>query len=645
MLARLPPFIVRRRPLLLRKIYMPSLTGPRPVDWKAAAPPIPNFAPQHDSLPRLPVPNLTATLDRLKTSLLPLAHSEAEFTDAARKIDAFGSHAGSGNLLQSRLLQRASEREHWLEEWWDNLGYLGYRDSVVVNVSYYYGFDGQPAHLPQSPAARAAGLARGALVFRQKLLSGQVGPDKTKEGQFCMDTYRWMFDCCRIPGLQGLDWSVSHAGFKVDDLGHIIIVRRNRFWKLNGVVNGRILSMTELEKQIQHIYDSTTEEYPGVGVLTASNRDVWAKDHAHLAANPHNAHILDTIHSSAFLVSLDTDTPSSPIDHSRSLWHGSLSPSTSDAPGLKNRWVDKPVEFIVFDNARAGLLGEHSVMDGTPTARMCDEVLDWLADPTFDLGTPSAIPLPEPEPLDFVIDDTTRTAIDKASKAAYELADSQSLSYHLTSYGKAAIKEFRVSPDSWAQMIIQLAYARLLRARGLKREGGTYEAATTRRYWKGRTETIRVVTSQSDAFVSAMDDPHVSCEDRKQLFDAAAKAHIALAKAAGTGEGVDRHMLGLKLCLKEGEPVPELYNDPLYKRSGNWVLSTSAIFSDHFPVYGWGEVVPEGFGVAYMTGYDDRLQYTVTSRKEMPNQEFMDEIARAALDLYDLHAGQPKSML
>jgi len=32
-------------------------------------------------------------------------------------------------------------------------------------------------------------------------------------------------------------------------------------------------------RQIQHIYDSTTEEYPGVGVLTASNRDVWAKVH------------------------------------------------------------------------------------------------------------------------------------------------------------------------------------------------------------------------------------------------------------------------------------------------------------------------------------------------------------------------------
>lgn len=624
---------------------MSSLTGPRPVSWKAAAPPIPNFAAQHASLPRLPVPNLNATLQRLKASLLPLAHSEAEFADAAKKIEAFGSHAGSGNLLQSRLLQRASEREQWLEEWWDNLGYLGYRDSVVVNVSYYYGFDGQPAHLPQSPAARAAGLARGALVFRQKLLSGQVSPDATKEGQFCMDTYRWMFDCCRIPGLEGLDWSISHTGANADELGHIIIVRKNRFWKLKGIVNGRILSMSELEKQIQHIYDSTTEEYPGVGVLTASNRDVWAKDHAHLATNPHNASILHTIHSSAFLISLDTDTPTSPVDLSRSSWHGSLSPSTSDAPGLKNRWVDKPVEFIVFDNARAGFLGEHSVMDGTPTVRMCDEVLDWLADPAFDLGTPSATPPPTPEPLDFVVDGTTRSAIDKASKAAYELANSQALSYHLTSYGKAAIKTFGVSPDSWAQMIIQLAYARLLRARGLKREGGTYESATTRKYWKGRTETIRVVTSQSDAFVSAMDDSRVSREDRKKLFDAAAKAHIALAKAAGAGEGVDRHMLGLKLCLKEGEPVPEVYNDPLYKRSGNWALSTSAIFSDHFPAYGWGEVVPEGFGVAYMTGFNDRLQYTITSRKEMPNQEFKEEIARAAVDLYDLYAGQPKAML
>jgi hypothetical protein len=40
------------------------------------------------------------------------------------------------------------------------------------------------------------------------------------------------------------------------------------------VINFRLTYYT---RQIQHIYDNTLEEYPGVGVLTASDRDVWSK--------------------------------------------------------------------------------------------------------------------------------------------------------------------------------------------------------------------------------------------------------------------------------------------------------------------------------------------------------------------------------
>jgi hypothetical protein len=42
------------------------------------------------------------------------------------------------------------------------------------------------------------------------------------------------------------------------------------------------------------------------------------------------------------------------------------------------------------------------------------------------------------------------------------------------------------------------------------------------------------------------------------------------------------------------------------------------------------------FGVAYMTGYNDRMQFTITSRKEMPSVEFRDEIERVAGELYAL---------
>lgn len=32
-----------------------------------------------------------------------------------------------------------------------------------------------------------------------------------------------------------------------------------------------------ISRQLQHIYENSLGDYPGVGVLTASNRDVWAK--------------------------------------------------------------------------------------------------------------------------------------------------------------------------------------------------------------------------------------------------------------------------------------------------------------------------------------------------------------------------------
>ncbi|KAJ6519132.1 carnitine acetyl transferase [Mycena sanguinolenta] len=612
----------------------------QPPDWKAAAPePLPGtttFAAQA-SLPLLPVPELETTLTRLKDSLKPIAHSEEELTSAEAKIAQFA--AGQGPELHQRLLERSKHHKHWLEEWWDNTGYLGYRDSVVVNVSYYYGFDAHPPNPPgerhKTPlqVIRAAYLARATMVFRQKYKLGLLEPEAIKEGPICMDTYRWMFDCCRVPGPEGLDWSVTYAKpGETGDKGHIIVFCNNRPWKVEATRDGQICSVRQFEEQIQYIVKNSDGEHPGVGVLASNNRDVWAKDYTELASSPHNAAILQAIQSAAFTISLDASAPSTPEHHSRALWHGDV--SNGVPVGLQNRWVDKPVQYIVFKNGVAGLMGEHSVMDGTPTVRLADDILNAISDlRTFHAGAGEASMTPTP--LDWQLSPVTVQAIEGANAAAVELVESQELGFRLTKYGKGAIKRFGVSPDSWAQMIVQLAYRRLLG--GAQRVGGTYEAASTRRFLKGRTEAIRVVSAESDKWVASMDKPGVAPEEKKVLFDKAVAKHGTLARAAGMGQGIDRHLFGLKKLLQPGEEVPALFSDPLFLRSSYWALSTSAVFSKHFPVYGWGEVVPDGFGVAYMTGYEDRLQYTITSRKEMPNARFCEEIVRAAEDLYELH--------
>lgn len=107
--------------------------GHRPIHWKASAPEaLPGtltFAAQK-KLPRLPVPKLEDTFSRLKESLKPIAWSESEYATVSSKVDEFAKTKAPE--LQGRLLARAEERPHWLEEWWDDGAYLGYRDSVSI---------------------------------------------------------------------------------------------------------------------------------------------------------------------------------------------------------------------------------------------------------------------------------------------------------------------------------------------------------------------------------------------------------------------------------------------------------------------------------------------------------------------------------
>ena len=62
-------------------------------------------------------------------------------------------------------------------------------------------------------------------------------------------------------------------------------------------------------------------------------------------------------------------------------------------------------------------------------------------------------------------------------------------------------------------MALQLAYYRLHKKVVL-----TYESATTRHYYQGRTETIRPVSDHSVAFVRAMDDPNTPKEEIKKML-------------------------------------------------------------------------------------------------------------------------------
>lgn len=304
--------------------------------------------------------------------------------------------------------------------------------------------------------------------------------------------------------------------------------------------------------------------------MTTENRDIWTDARAELVKDPRNAEALKKVESSIIVVALDDNKPVTreEVRHDRphvmSLADYAC-PSRLGVPGsamaaiasstnikVSHRCrrllteLTSPSPVIVADNGRSAFNGEHSAMDGTPTSRLNDWMLRSLEAGKIDLGKSGSSDLPTPEQLVFNLSAASKSAIAEAQKHHQELMSKRQVSVlQYDGYGKDVIKQFKTSPDSWAQLTMQLAYYKL--------EGvlaPTYESAQTRKFKLGRTEVIRSATAEALEWCKAMEDASVSNSRRLELFKKAVAAHVKYAGWAADGQGVDRHLFGLSLSLE-----------------------------------------------------------------------------------------------
>lgn len=535
-----------------------------------------------DSLPRLPVPTVEETAKRYLKSIHPLLTKD-EYAASEKAVAAFNKPGSIGEKLQERLVARAGEpgRRNWIIDWWNEAAYLGYRDPVVPYVSYFYSF--RDDRRRRNPAKRAAAITTAALEFKRQVDDKSLEPEYMRKMPMAMSSYQYMFNCSRVAAAPS-DYCIEY-GPKGNE--HIIAIRKNQFWKIPTHIEGKQLNTTELEQQFSYVYQNA-ENSPPIGSITSTPRDqgVPARENL-LGSSKLNEASLKDIESSSFAVCLDNNTPITLEERARAYWHGDGA----------NRWYDKPLQFIVNDNGTAGFQGEHSMMDGTPTHRLCDTVNALITHNKLDFDNPSVrSSLPPPTVVRFETDKKMIDDMMEAQRAFAQVIASHDLRVQAyQGYGKGLIKKFKCSPDAYVQMVIQLAYHKMY---GKNRP--TYESAATRKYQQGRTETTRTVSDESVAFCDAMANPDVGREDCERLFRAAVQAHVKYTQEASDGYGVDRHLFGLKKCLKEGEEVPEIFRDPAYTYTQTWYVSSSQLSSEYFNGYGWSQVIDQGWGIAYM---------------------------------------------
>ncbi len=186
---------------------------------------------------------------------------------------------------------------------------------------------------------------------------------------------------------------------------------------------------------------------------------------------------------------------------------------------------------------------------------------------------------------------------------------------HFRSYGKGFTKSQYLSPDSFFQTSVQLAFYRLHNT-----PGATYESGGLRIFRRGRTDIIRsdgkvrfLSTSNTDfvrcrrsclpetvGFAQTMLRSDSSQDEKLKALKTAISAHSNYAKLATEGKGIDRHLLGLKkIAVENGLDVPKLFQDPAYTRSTRHRLSTSQVSGKFQGVCNFGPLVNDGYACCY----------------------------------------------
>eukprot|EP00063_Salmo_salar_P082697 XP_014057532.1 PREDICTED: peroxisomal carnitine O-octanoyltransferase-like isoform X3 [Salmo salar] len=372
-----------------------------------------------------------------------------------------------------------------------------------------------------------------------------------------------------------------------------------------------------LRTQLTHVKQCCEGEPAGDGIaaLTSEERTRWAKAREYLIGiDPANKTILETIQSSLFVVSLDDAKPYATAENYTPV---SLEVLTGD-PTI--RWGDKSYNSISFANGTFGSNCDHAPFEGMVLVTHCYYVDQQLkATDGKWKGSETVRPMPLPEELVFTVDDRVRSDVAHAKQQYFETTqDLQVVCYAFTSFGKAAIKQRKLHPDTFIQLALQLAY---YRQHG--RLGSCYETAMTRRFYHGRTETMRPCTLEAQNWCHTMLLPAASAEAKRKALLLAFNKHNKLMAEAQNGKGFDRHLLGLYLIAKEeGLPMPDLFTDPLYSKSGgggNFTLSTS--LAGYTTVHGVGApMVHHGYGFFYCIS-DDRIVASCSAWKSSPETD------------------------
>ncbi|WZL73294.1 choline/carnitine O-acyltransferase [Clostridiaceae bacterium 35-E11] len=554
------------------------------------------FANQ-ENLPKIPIPKLNDTCNKFIEWVQPLLTEEA-FDRTREIVNKFKSK--DGEKLQKALIRwsQTNNLANWTAPLWEDL-YLASREPLIINGNVFYVIKNKLKELGFSQEYIAAALSVSICRFKSLIDREELEVDLQDENPICMLQYKKLFSATRIPKREKDVLKVTPFQ------KHIIVLCRGQIFTVDVFTDsGKIRSFLEIKDDLKYIMTiSKRNQEEEIGILTAMNRNEWADTRdALLKIDERNEVSIEKIDKAIFALCLDDENPNTLEETSNMMLHGNG----------KNRWFDKSLQFIVAKNGEIGINMEHTGIDGSVMARFTQ----WLYE------NMDKIQIQEdkhwknkPQKLTFHLDETLQKQIRKASRQFDEVvSNTQTRVLHFDKFGKDRIKKFRVSPDAFVQLALQLAQYKLY-----GRCYSAYEAVMARKFLAGRIEVMYSVSLESVTFIKNMVSDDCDPQTKIVSLMKAAQKHVERINECKNGRGVDGHLLGLLTMYKYFgkdlgvDTLPEIFTDKGYVTLTHSTVCTSTSSIKGLELAGYGPVVEDGFGIRYFKD-KDYIRFNITSK-------------------------------
>lgn len=582
-----------------------------------------------EQLPRLPVPDLHSTAEKLLAWSRPLLTAD-EYAETEAAVREFVRPDGNGEKLQQALIDWSGHKgiDNWLEPFWDDI-YLRNRGPIAVHITPFFLF----RDLGMGQLEGAAALIRATLEFKKMIDAESLPVEFEGSAPLCMMQYRRIFSTERVPGAERdeLRSPISEDRRGDPEAAHIMVLHQGNMYRMEVLgPDGKPLAAGQIRRGLQAVVEASEKAGPNrdaLGALTGMERTQWATAREELRQiDPQNAESLVTIEKALFAVALESNNTSSIQELTAGLMHGEP----------RNRWYDKSFTLIAYPDGRLGMNFEHAGLDGTTVINMISRVFRLADKLPEETAVGAAAPI---APIAFTVNRSVRTALKEAEEGYRKLAEGTVIEIlDFKTFGKELIKTFGMSPDGFIQVAFHLA-----QKRSWGFIGSTYESAMTRRFKHGRTEALRTVTLEAAEFVEAMENGSAPKEIIREKLRRAAAAHIARMKECKEGRGVDRHILGLlSIWQRRGERLgireqPELFSSTGWNKLRYDILSTSRLASDDVEYFGFGPTTPECTGIGYAV-HSSSCMFVLSAKDARREQlsAYTRNLNQALLDMAEL---------